>query len=341
MQSVQPVPKEHHAIPVDAAVPATKNQLLDKYALPKVALTVIAISSLVGTWLTMSTHGMGEWLPVLTRWLHLVSFGLLAGGYMWKGLFIQPAHRPAQSAYVAAFVTAQFARFRRLAWVVLGVYFITGLLDLVRFSSLGVGWPIWLGAALMVSIVMVTMHELYLRRPDNPFAERPEARLLLGLLLIDALFQATFDVTLSQGGAWWPLLVRWLHLAAFGLWIGGATWNIFITVPAARQTIAIPVVVAAGRQLERFRVAVRIILPTLIVTGFIQAYRYVGFSLDALLYSPIGHLILIKIGLVLVLIGVFLTCPLWRACSPISGMCKLDELYDAGPRLVAPKVDAH
>ena len=101
------------------------------------------------------------------------------------------------------------------------------------------------------------------------------------------------------------------------------------TVPAARQTIAIPVVVAAGRQLERFRVVVRMILPTLIITGFIQAYRYVGFSLDALLYSSIGHVILIKIGLVLV--GVFLTCPLWRACSPISGMCKLDELYDADP----------
>ncbi|HRN69198.1 MAG TPA: CopD family protein [Promineifilum sp.] len=331
MQSVQPVPQEHHVISADTAVPATKNQLLDKYALPKVALTVIAISSLVGTWLTMTTHGAGAWSSVLPRWLHLVSFGLLAGGYMWKGLFTQPAHRPAQSAYVAAFVRAQFARFRRLAWVVLGVYFVTGLLDLVRFSEMGVGWPIWLGAALMVAITLVVMHELYLRRPDDPFAERPEARLVLGLLVIDALFQATFDVALSQGGAWWPLLVRWLHLTAFGLWIGGAVWNIFITVPAARQTIAIPVVVAAGRQLERFRVVVRMILPALIVTGLIQAYRYVGFSLDALLYSSIGHVILIKIGLVLVLIGVFLTCPLWRACSPISGMCKLDELYDADP----------
>lgn len=331
MQSVQPVPQEHHVISADTAVPATKNQLLDKYALPKVALTVIAISSLVGTWLTMTTHGAGAWSSVLPRWLHLVSFGLLAGGYMWKGLFTQPAHRPAQSAYVAAFVRAQFARFRRLAWVVLGVYFVTGLFDLVRFSEMGVGWPIWLGAALMVAITLVVMHELYLRRPDDPFAERPEARLVLGLLVIDALFQAIFDVTLSQGGAWWPLLVRWLHLTAFGLWIGGAVWNIFITVPAARQTIAIPVVVAAGRQLERFRVVVRMILPALIVTGLIQAYRYVGFSLDALLYSSIGHVILIKIGLVLVLIGVFLTCPLWRACSPISGMCKLDELYDADP----------
>lgn len=331
MQTAHPVKQEARIIP--AAVPATKTQLLDKYVLPKVALTVIAISSFAGTWLTMSTHGAGAWLPVLSRWLHLVAFGLLAGGYMWKGLFTQPAHRPDQAAYVAAYVTAEFARFRRLAWAALGVYFLSGLLDLVRFSRMGVGWPVWVEAALLVSIVMVALHEVYTRWPDNPFGERSEAGLLLGLLLLDALFQAAFDVTLSQGGAWWPLLVRWVHLAAFGLWIGGAVWNIFIAVPAARQTIAIPVVVAAGRQLERFRVAVRLILPALIVTGLIQAYRYVGLSLGALLYSPIGQLILVKIGLVIVLIGVFLTCPLWRACSPISGMCKLDELYDSDPAL--------
>lgn len=318
------------ATTVPVAVPATKTQLLDKYVLPKVALTVIAISSFAGTWLTMSTHGAGSWLPVLSRWLHLVALGLLAGGYMWKGLIAQPAHRPAQTAYVNAFVNAEFARFRRFAWVALAVYVAGGLVDLIRFSGLGVGWPVWVGAALLVAVVMVVLHELYTRRPDDPLAERPEARLVMTLLLLDALFQAAFDVTLSQGGAWWPLLVRWLHLAAFCLWIGGATWNIFIAVPAARQTIAIPVVVAAGRQLERFRVAVRLILPALIATGLIQAFRYVGLSPDALLYSPIGRLVLVKIGLVIVLIGVFLTCPLWRACSPISGMCKLDELYDAG-----------
>ncbi len=305
----------------------TSTRLLDKYVLPKVALTVISISSFVGVWLTMSTHGAGDWLSVSTRWLHLIASGALAGGFMWKGLFVQPAHRPAGAAGVAAFAATQFRRFRRVAGVALPIYALTGLLDLVRFSRLGVGWPIWVEAALLATLIMVVLHELYARSPGRPFAERPEARLILALLLLDALFQAAFDVTLSHGGAAWPLLVRWVHLAAFGLWFGGAFWNIFIAVPAARQTLSVPVVVAAGRQLERFRVAVRIILPSLIVTGLIQAYRYVGLSPEALLYSPIGRLILIKIGLVVVLIVVFLTCPLWRACSPISGMCKLDELY--------------
>ncbi len=335
MQSAHPLPHEpgtgrstvRDAVPT-AMLPSTSTRLLDRYVLPKVALTIITLSSLIGVWLTMTTHGANDWLSVSTRWLHLMSFGLLAGGYMWKGVLAQPARRPAQAADVKAFASAEFFRFRRVAWLVLPVFAFTGLYDLVRFSRLGVGWPVWVEAALLAMIVMVVLHELYVRWPGAPFSEQSEARLVLGLLLLDGLFQAAFDVQLAQGGAAWPLLVRWAHLAAFGLWFGGAFWNIFITVPAARQTLSIPVVVAAGRQLERFRVVVRVFLPTLIVTGFIQAYRYVGLSPQALFTSPFGRVILVKIALVMALIAVFLTCPLWRACSPISGMCKLDELYD-------------
>jgi putative copper resistance protein D len=121
--------------------------------------------------------------------------------------------------------------------------------------------------------------------------------------------------------------VRTIHLAAFGMWFGGAVWNVFITVPAARNIVSLPVVIAASQQLERFRIAVRIILPTLIITGLIQAYAYVGFSLRALTAPTFGLLILTKLILVMILIGVFITCPMWRACSPISGMCKIDDLY--------------
>ena len=335
MQSAQPLPHEpraghstvRDAIPT-AMLPSTSTRLLDKYMLPKVALTIITLSSLIGVWLTMATHGVSDWLSVSTRWLHLVSFGLLAGGYMWKGFFAQPAHRPSQEADVKAFASAEFQRFRRVAWLALPVFAATGVYDVVRFSRLGVGWPVWIEAALLAMIVMAILHELYVRWPGAPFTEQTEARLIMGLLVLDALFQAIFDVMLTQGGAAWPLLVRWVHLTAFGLWFGGAFWNIFITVPAARQTLSVPVVVAAGRQLERFRIVVRVFLPTLIITGFIQAYRYVGISPTALFTSPFGQIILIKIGLVIALIAVFLTCPLWRACSPISGMCKLDELYD-------------
>ena len=161
----------------------------------------------------------------------------------------------------------------------------------------------------------------------DPFAERKTGALIFALMLVDAFVQAGFDVTLAQNGQAWPLILRGWHLAAFGLWFGGAVWNIFVAVPAARNIISIPVVLAASQQLERFRVAVHIILPTLIITGVLQAYPYIGFSLSNLTASTFGWLILTKISLVGVLIVVFITCPMWRACSPISGMCKLDDLY--------------
>lgn len=312
-----------------SSVPVTAStRLLDKYLLPKVALTVITIASFMGVWLTMTTHGAATWLQVSTRWLHLICFAALVGGYLWKGLFAHPAQEPAQQPYFTQFTAASFARFRRLTQIILPIFVLTAVYDLFRFTSWGVNWLVELEVYLLAFIALTVSVDAYgRRRTKNPFAERNLARLILLLLLLDALMQAGFDVILTQGGQPWPLLVRWLHLVAFGLWFGAAVWNIFITVPTARGSISLPVVVAASQQLERFRVAVRIILPTLIITGLIQAYRYVGFNLYALTTSPIGWLISAKLLLIGVLIVVFLTCPMWRACSPISGMCKLDDLY--------------
>lgn len=309
-------------------VPVTAStRLLDRYMLPKVALTVITIASLVGTWLTMTTHGAGAAGSVAARWLHLISFAALTGGFMWMGLFTRPAQRPAQAPYFARFAAASQGRFRRIVQVALPLFLLTALFDLPRFSSWGVGWLVWPEVALLAGVALTAGRFAYGRRGEDPFAQGRLARFALGLLLLDALVQAAFDVTLAQGGQAFPLAIRWLHLAAFGLWFGGALWNIFISVPAARTMVSIPVVVASSQQLERFRVAVRMILPTLILTGLVQSYPYVGLNPSALLTTPFGRLILVKLALIVVLIGVFITCPLWRACSPIAGMCNLDDLY--------------
>lgn len=311
-----------------SSIPVTAStSLLDKYVLPKVALTVITIASFIGTWLTMSTHGAGTWFQVVTRWLHLISFATLAGGFMWKGLFTRPAQKRVQQPYFTQFTAASFARFRRLTQIILPIFVLTAVYDLFRFAGWGVSWLVEAEIYLLAMLVLTIGVDAYGRRQKDPFAQRNLARFILLLLLLDVLVQAGFDVMLAQGGWIRPWFVRWLHMAAFGLWFGGAVWNIFITVPAARGIVSLPVVIAASQQLERFRIAVRFILPTLIVTGFIQAYRYVGFNLNALTASTFGWLILIKILLIGVLIIVFLTCPMWRACSPISGMCKLDDLY--------------
>jgi len=309
----------------------TQTRLLDRYVLPKVALTVITVASLVGTWLTMTTHGAGVWLQVVPRWLHLISFAFLSGGYMWKALFPRPARKAGQVAAFAAYTSGQYRRFRRLTHFVLPVFIAGALFDVVRFSGWAVGWPIWAAIALILLLAGLIGRDAYApREQGQPFAERRLAAAILALLLLYALVQAAFDVILAQGVQPLPLLVRWLHLGAFGLWFGGAVWNIFISVPAAREIVSLQVVVAASQQLERFRVAVRLLLPTLIITGAWQAYRYIGWNLSALTASSFGLLILFKLALIGLLIVVFLTCPMWRACSPIAGMCKLDDLREDG-----------
>lgn len=248
---------------------------------------------------------------------------------MWKGLFAQPGEIPTQLPYFTRFTAASFALFRKLIRFALPVFVVTAIYDIFRFASWQVdSWLIWFEAILVVAITLTALYDIY--RPtitDEPFRERTIARVLLGLLLLDSFAIAAFDANLAQNGQAWPLLVRTIHLAAFGIWFGGAIWNIFITVPSARNIVSLPVVVAASQQLERFRISVRIILPTLIITGLIQAYPYVGLNPRALTTSLFGWLILTKLFLIVILVGVFITCPMWRACSPISGMCKIDDLY--------------
>jgi putative copper resistance protein D len=329
------VVNQHHAYarkmtPMIRQYKVTQTQLLDKYILPKVALTVITVSSIIGTWLTMTTHGAGTWLQVVPRWLHLISFAFLAGGYMWKALFTRRADKATQQAAFNAFTSGQFQRFRRLTQIALPIFVLSSFWDMLRFTAWGVGWPIWADLMLVLLLALLIGYDAFVPSKDaDPFAERPLAAAALVLLLLTGLIQAAFDVVLAQGGQPLALLVRWLHLGAFGLWFGGAVWNIFIAVPAARDVVSLPVVLAASQQLERFRVAVRLILPTLIITGLIQAYRYIGLNPSALVSSSFGLLILAKLLLVVALIVIFVTCPIWRACSPIAGMCNLEDLHES------------
>ena len=63
--------------------------MVDRHALPKVALAFISVASLIGTLLTMNTH-RAPWGLAVVRWLHLISLAVLAGGAMWWGFFVRP-----------------------------------------------------------------------------------------------------------------------------------------------------------------------------------------------------------------------------------------------------------
>jgi putative copper export protein len=133
---------------------------------------------------------------------------------------------------------------------------------------------------------------------------------------------AAAEVALRSGDSA-ALVVRALHLLAFSVWVGGAVWNIFAAVPTGQEYPTPPVVRAAGEQLERFRWAVRFVIPTVLLTGLYQAVDALGVGAAAYVESLLGLAVLGKLAVVGVLFVIFKLCPMWRACSPIDGVCDL------------------
>lgn len=320
-----------------APVVAVRQGLLDRHLLPRVALVFIGAASLAGTLLTMATHG-APWTLGGVRWLHLAALGWLAGGSMWWGWFVRPEPDAGDAAEAAAFFEAEARRFQPIARGAAALALLTSphlvfFVHPVRFDP----------AARMLLVANIALLAVSLAAAVWPwkghaFAPTPTLRPRLMWVSATLVLAATaaLDARLSfpmKPSAW---LLRPLHVIAFGLWMGGAAWNLFVAIPAARVQATASVVVAAAHQLERFRWAVRLFLPTLLATGLLQALPYGGGNLLALPGSFWGRVILLKLGLVVGLIGIFITCPLWRACSPIRGMCDLRELQHARPAPVRP-----
>jgi len=65
--------------------------LFDKYLLPKVALVIILLASLVGTAVTFRLAGRWAPVEVIAKWLYFVGLGVLTGGLLWKHGFVRPA----------------------------------------------------------------------------------------------------------------------------------------------------------------------------------------------------------------------------------------------------------
>jgi len=319
------------ADPPTRVSPTAANELFDKYALPKVALTVILAASLVGTWLT---GRLAYQSPViaLAKWTYLVALGVLAGGLVWKHLFVRPGDL---ASGAEAYCAAMYARFDRIAAGAVAVLALSGPVALVGYAStVGVG-PLVVGlGVLLAALVGLTAVTTKRSASVSEQFRSPAGLIALGLAVAVVCATALAEVGLRGLG---PLAagVRTIHLLAFAGWIGGAVWNIFVAVPSGQDQPTAPVARAAGEQLERFRRVVRLIIPTLFLTGAYQAVDVLGADVGNYLNSLVGLAVVAKVGAIGVLVAIFLLCPMWRACSPIDGVCDLEELGD-GERSTAP-----
>lgn len=278
--------------------------------LPKVAFALITLASLAGATFTASGFGLG-WPAVLLRWLGLWSLALVGGFCVWRLVYLHTTERDLDQARVDALTRTALGHADRVT------RFLVPLVAVGAGAALASGylagqprlrWSLVAGALAVALLLLPGVG----RRATAAAALAVTAALLVGWAVADA-------------GTGWHGAVRLLHLVAFSLWLGGALWNITVAMPAGRAHPYLDAVLAGARQLDRFRWVVRFALPTIIGTGLVMANAYRVMPAHWWLAFP-GVLIPLKVVFIVALVVVFIACPLFRQCSPVQGVCNIDDL---------------
>lgn len=300
-----------HATPTRAPARAAASVTVrsETPLLPRMAFLLISVASLIGVFFTGRMHGL-EGFPLVWRWTALWSPALVTGFLAWRLFYLRRHEEGLGDDRVGALHDALIERVK-LVGRYLALFSLVGASAPLVVGYLS-GWQAWALAAGGVALAGLL-----------PFAYRSRAVAGAGLV-IGAGLLAVWAVA-DSGDLVYLALVRGVHLLAFALWLGGALFNLGAAVPAGRRHANIHAVVAGARQLERFRWVVRTSLPTIILTGLWMALRYGGIT-SPFWRDGLGLLIPLKLGLIGALVVIFITCPLYRACSPVKGVCNLDDL---------------
>jgi len=124
------------------------------------------------------------------------------------------------------------------------------------------------------------------------------ARAGISVAGIGAAASAWVDVAASHAGAQAPvaanLVLQWAHIVAAGIWIGG----LLVLVLAVRGEPS----EVKGRAVRRFSTTAGLAIAVVALTGTFRAVIEIG-SIDKLLGTAFGVLVLVKMGLFVVLAG--------------------------------------
>lgn len=283
--------------------------------LPKVAFTLITLASMAGAVFTGRGLGLSS-LGLGMRWLTLWSLALAGGFLVWRLAYVRASEPDVDQPKIDALNHTALVRADKVArWVapvvLLGA---PGALVVPQLAGRpGLRWG-------LVTLSLVA--GLLLLGGVSKRAYAAPAIVAVGLAIAG---WAWVDTGVLDHAA-----IRLLHLTAFSLWLGGALWNIAVAMRAGREHPNVDAVLAGARQLDRFRWVVRFVLPTIIVTGLLMAWNYETAPLDWWLSFP-GILIPLKVLAIVALVVVFITCPLFRHCSPVQGVCDIEDL-ESPPR---------
>jgi putative copper export protein/mono/diheme cytochrome c family protein len=198
------------------------------------------------------------------------------------------------------------------AWLILLAGRIRGLAPAETLSQ-GVAWTVltrtrfgetWQVRSILAVLVAASMFALN-RGSLNSQRRLGAVSIVLAASLVGALAWAGHGAATPDAIGGVQLTADVLHLVAAGIWIGGLLPLTAMLVTARRQGDVRSIAIAAEAT-RRFSVLGVGSVLTLLVTGMVNTYVLAG-SVPALVGTPYGRLLLIKIGLfiAMVLIAVF------------------------------------
>jgi len=255
---------------------------------PRIVLGLLVVASFGGAW--VARFGA----PVATRvvtWLVAAAAGSLAGGLHWRlVLFDGAAFDDAADARRVS------ARWRRVETAAVAAFAVAGVAYLATNEA---SPPVGTGA---IETGLVAAPLLWLGLQRSPPGDEPGRQSVLRTALFaTALVALAGFAWLETGTALADWLVRFVHVGAFALWVGGAVWHNFVVLPTAR---ARPDAAATLKsQARAFRRHLPVVVALLVATGAYQTVRLVGPSMSALAASPVGPFVGVKVIVLVMLTG--------------------------------------
>ena len=226
----------------------------------------------------------------LVRWSTLAALVLVAGGFAFAPFALAAPE-------LRTFRTALARPRRRVLWVSLGLLSLTLIARVAQRAAEVSLASVLSGRLGLVVVTRVALGALlgvllWRRWDDTRLIALPGALLLLSQSLLS--HSAAEDAWLL------PTLADWLHLGAAALWLGGVVMLALVVTPQA--------LAASARRTDlrnailRFSPLAIASVVMLCLTGLMQSINFLG-SLDALVVTAYGRILLAKIGLGIVLVG--------------------------------------
>jgi len=229
----------------------------------------------------------------------------------------------------------------RLMWMLVGLLFVAGLVELPLYAMRASGEALSLGllketlfdtrvgqlwilrlALGILTATTATYAAWQLRRPGYWWG----AAIVVSALLLMTLTQQSHA---AAEGSLFPIAADWLHVMAASVWMGGLLAFPILLIGPFRTMPAEARAKLFGRVVPRFSKVATMAVMSLILTGLVAVLFHVP-NLSALINTPYGRALSIKLGLLIFLLALGAQNLRLRGRGPFSRLVSIELVLAIG-----------